>query len=270
MNLREYGEQYLKYHKGYENYAFKVFRKALKLSFASLPVRSLDYDNYKLTVGLNINSEPIRQAYYAVYQRVGFLHGARVGRGINRDIKDFNLPFFNEEFYKDLLQWLVENVGERITSVNETTIRRIQLAVEVAQRKNYSVDEMREFLQKTIDSPSFTRYQALRIARTEVGAAANFAALKAGESSGIVLEKVWIAMHDNRTRDGKPEEWDHRSMDGVSVEQNEPFVLRSRSGQVEYLDSPCDVKGSAGNVINCRCAVALRPKRDSDGFVIRR
>ena len=270
MNLSEYGRQYLKYHGAYERYAFRVFRKALKASFANLPIYNLDYSNYELVIALNVNPEPIRTAYYEVYKRVGLLHGARVGRGINREIKDFELPFFNEEFFKEVLQWLVENGGERITSVNDTTIERIKLAIELAQRKNYSVDEMREYLQKTINEPSFTKYHALRIARTEVGSAANFAASVSGKTSGLVLEKVWISTHDARTRDGRPEEWNHRDMDGKTVGQFDKFVMKSNKGQINELEYPWDAKGSAGNVIMCRCTFAYRPKRDENGLPIRR
>ena len=37
----------------------------------------------------------------------------------------------------------------------------------------------------------------------------------------------------------------------------------------EMLSFPGDPKGRAGNVVNCRCTVAIVPKRDSQGNLVR-
>jgi hypothetical protein len=52
--------------------------------------------------------------------------------------------------------------------------------------------------------------------------------------------------------------YDHVEMDGEQVEKNEPFMTPTTRGK-EALDYPGDPKGSAGNVINCRCTVAFIP-----------
>ena len=54
-------------------------------------------------------------------------------------------------------------------------------------------------------------------------------------------------------------------MNGVRVDLNQDFNV---SG--EKMMFPGDIKGSAGNVINCRCTVAQIPKRDSKGRLIRK
>mgnify|MGYP001804312122 CR=1 FL=1 len=52
-------------------------------------------------------------------------------------------------------------------------------------------------------------------------------------------------------------------MDGVRVGKDEDFDV-----QGEKLAYPGDPKGSAANVINCRCTVAVVPRRNSNGEIV--
>ena len=56
--------------------------------------------------------------------------------------------------------------------------------------------------------------------------------------------KRWVTMHDDRVREG------HALADGQEVPLGSPFVVDG-----EYLQYPGDPRGSAGNVVNCRCVV---------------
>lgn len=56
--------------------------------------------------------------------------------------------------------------------------------------------------------------------------------------------KRWVTMHDDRVREG------HALADGQEVPLGSPFVVDG-----EYLQYPGDPRGSAGNVVNCRCIV---------------
>lgn len=56
--------------------------------------------------------------------------------------------------------------------------------------------------------------------------------------------KRWVTMHDDRVREG------HSAADGQEVPLGSPFVVDG-----EYLQYPGDPRGSAGNVVNCRCVV---------------
>ena len=74
----------------------------------------------------------------------------------------------------------------------------------------------------------------------------NYALLETAKETGVVTGKEWVSGSDDRVRDG---EFDHLEADGQQVLLNEPFIV---SG--EELMFPGDPSGSAGNVINCRCA----------------
>jgi len=138
-------------------------------------------------------------------------------------------------------------------------------------------------IHKLIGRRDFYRWQALRIARTESTNTANSAALVAGDSSGLVYDKIWISGHDNRVRHFPDDNFDHRKMDGQVVAKEDYFetsgVVKDASGNKipfkEYILHPGadTVKGggksSAGNIINCRCTSALIVKRDSNGRIMR-
>jgi hypothetical protein len=75
------------------------------------------------------------------------------------------------------------------------------------------------------------------------------------------MDKVWISALDERTRQGK---FNHLEMNQKRVPLDKPFNV---SG--EKLMFPGDPKGSAGNVVNCRCSVAQVVRRDADGNIMR-
>ncbi|QHJ81918.1 MAG: hypothetical protein [Bacteriophage sp.] len=268
MTNEQYYLQYSKWRDAYDIKAFRIFRKALNQSFASMPIDNITFENYKIIIKLNIQQLPIQLAYFEVYRTIGLTHGKRVGNGINREIKRFNNDLFSREFLDSIVEWVRGNVASRIVSVSDTMAKRIERLVEVSIEQGFSVLEMQKYLTKTLGSPSFTKFQALRISRTEVTTATNHAANEAGVNAGIVLEKLWISAIDGRTRRKPRDQFDHFHMDGQTVGQFEKFVLRSKNGVVDNIDYPGDPKGSAADTIQCRCVHAFRPIRDEQGFVV--
>lgn len=107
----------------------------------------------------------------------------------------------------------------------------------------------------------FLAYRSETIARTEslraVSAGRAEAFAQTMEQAGLrpgEVERVWNATRDGRTRDT------HRAMNGqVVVGMDTPFV--SPSGA--KLLFPGDPKAPAEEVINCRCAVTFRLKKEA-------
>lgn len=269
MTNEEYLSQWIKWHRQYEIKAFRIFKEAIISTLQRIPIDNLNYYNYNEVVKLNIYQNLIEQAYIDVYTTIGLIHGNRVGRGINRDIKDFNKPLFNEDFQNLIIDWVRENCGLRITSVSNNLAKTIIELVAQSSEENLTIEQMQRFIRQRINS-GLSRYEVLRIARTETTSAANFAALESGKNSGIVMDKVWIASTDNRTRRKPKNEWSHLAMNNVAVEQDANFKVVSSKGVTDNIPYPCAPGSSAGNAISCRCAVAFKPRRDKDGFVIRR
>ena len=82
-----------------------------------------------------------------------------------------------------------------------------------------------------------------------------------------IMEKEWLSSEDSRVRTRLlPNRlYDHKEMDGVKVQLAERFNVNG-----DALRFPADYEGQAGNIINCRCAVAVLPKRDENGNLIRK
>lgn len=100
----------------------------------------------------------------------------------------------------------------------------------------------------------YNKYQAERLVRTEATNAANAATMQSAQDifPGADMQKEWISASDERTRAA------HREANGQIVDFNKPFLVKG-----EALMRPGDPRGSASNVINCRCSVAPFPKENA-------
>lgn len=89
-------------------------------------------------------------------------------------------------------------------------------------------------------------YRAERIARTEINSAANWGhyegANTISKTTGLVLQKVWMAVGDQRTRDT------HDAIDGERVMNDQTFT--------NGLRFPGDPSGPADEIVMCRCTFA--------------
>jgi len=102
----------------------------------------------------------------------------------------------------------------------------------------------------------YNKYQAERLVRTEATNAANAATMQSAKDifPGADMQKEWISANDERTRG-----W-HRisNISEPIVDFDKPFIVMG-----EELMRPGDPRGSAKNVINCRCSVAPFPKENA-------
>jgi uncharacterized protein with gpF-like domain len=129
--------------------------------------------------------------------------------------------------------------------------------------QNLSVADISRLLQQQ----GFYRAQSLRIARTETTTITNASTFMAGSSSDLVMDKVWISAQDKRTR---RKVFDHLNMNGVKVPYDDDFIVSGESLAYPGDITNREVRTSAGNIINCRCKIALIPRVDDDGFAIRK
>ena len=264
--VRKYRKLWLKRHAKYENKARIIFQRSFKKLLLEVLNKNLSINTIDAYLESYITTEKIQEVYKEVYLYVGTIHGKRVGREINKQInqKDFTLNDFLSRFERNILSWLVENAGDRIVSVKRHYLEFIRELIARGVNDNKTISEITTDLQRLIKSRNFYRWQSLRIARTETTASANYAAIVASETSGVVMDKVWISAIDIRTRKKPEDAFDHYEMHKIKVGLKDNFIV---SG--EKLRFPGDPKGSAGNVINCRCTVAQIARRDENGRIIR-
>lgn len=265
MNRSEYRKTWLRLHRAYEKKAYRIFIKSIRQTAINIPFDTLPPTNWRIVLEATVTDELIKQAYKQTYFEIGTLHGRRVGRGINRDTKSF-LPDSFTQLYRSILnQWIIYNSGSKITSVRGGLVEYLVKEIQKGIDEGLDLQTIAKNMKKLVRSRKFFKWQALRIARTETTAAANFGASIAGETSGLVLEKVWVSSHDARTRRMPKSKYDHLALDGVRVGENEMFEDNGA-----FLRYPGDTKAPAGTVINCRCAMSLVAKRDANGRLIYR
>ena len=257
--IKQYRKQWLKWHGSYEKKVRVIYQRTFKEIAKDIPFEKMSVNTYKAYLETHISKEKILQSYLKVYKEVGEVHGKRVGKQINKQInkKNFSVDGFLTEFQKTLTAWLVKNGGERIVSVRRSYADFLTEIVTKGIEENKSMSVIASDMKKRIKSRNFYRWQALRIARTETTAASNYAATVSSAVSGVYMDKVWISALDNRTREP------HYLMNRVKVPLDEPFSVGGES-----LMFAGDPKGSAGNVINCRCSIAQVVRRDSNGNIM--
>ena len=262
MTTEEYRKQWLRWHRIYERKAYYILRKAVLKSLSNINTEILTPQNYELSIRIALNNKEIEKAYIELYTEIGRQHGKRIVKGIELSKKNI----FGDVFRDNVIRYLLQFAGQRIVSVNDTLTDYILDEITKGRANNDSISQI---VTNIIKRRSFYRFQLLRIARTETTAAAGYAANEAESESGIVLEKVWVAAQDSRTRRMPVDKYDHYNMHLKRVPDGEPFEVPSRNG-IELLQFPGDPKGSAGNIIQCRCSMIKVVKRDSNGNIVTR
>lgn len=170
-----------------------------------------------------------------------------------------------EELFEQLIAYYIEQFGAlAVTQIVETTRAQISRVILAGQEEGLSIEQIAATLREAV--PEFSRLRSRIIARTETHGSSQFAQLGVARTSAFALNKAWNSVEDYRTRDFNDDgdgidDFNHRVMDGVSVELELPFMVPRLDGGAEAMMYPGDRNGSAANVINCRCAMTFR-RRD--------
>lgn len=162
-----------------------------------------------------------------------------------------------------ILNYLRKHLIENITfEVNKTTRDHLLKVLNQSITEGMGLDETVAILEKD----KFSETQAARIVRTEVNVSANAGVLAAGETYEYQMQKEWVAVHDFRTRGNNPEDHaSHVGLDGTVIDFEDVFT-DPRNG--DKLKSPGDPKAKGESIINCRCQLTLKAKRDERGRLI--
>lgn len=271
----KYRTAWLRLHKTYERRAYNILIKYFREQALKVPYEYLDKDTLETTINNTIKIGGLYTVYYNMYNLIGLLHGERIGLGVNRDIKNFEMMRFRYEWQKTLLKWIMENVGYRIESVRKDFVKYIVQLVYDSFEQGITLRDLTNNIHKLINRRDFYKWQAERIARTESTLAANRSIATAGDTLGLLYDKIWISGHDARVRTNPKDQFDHRAMDGVQIHREDYFAVPNTDGKPELIEFPgSDIqkdgtRTSAGNVINCRCTWSILVRRDSNGRIIR-
>jgi hypothetical protein len=157
-----------------------------------------------------------------------------------------------------IIDYLATVGAERITEIIKYTkkyvLKRLKPILQEGISNGDGIAVISRRIIRDIDEYKigFSRYRADRIARTEIVGTSNWASYSSAKAAGISdqIKKKWSCIIDGRERET------HREMnDKPAIGMNEFFEVRRPDGGVDLMEYPADPRGSAGNVINCRCAI---------------
>lgn len=179
-------------------------------------------------------------------KRLGETDLSALNHGFGQTLTSESATFPNDKAQK----FLEERGGEQITNITEYTREQIKGVISRAYKEQAPSDEISTRIQEHFGFIKEGR--AKTITRTEtLTAVSQGQKMKINELEEIqpgfkgTLKKRWITAQDERVRDGKGGDADHVGLDGEVVNENETFS--------NGLELPRDTRGSAKEVINCRC-----------------
>ncbi|GAA4299498.1 phage minor head protein [Nibribacter koreensis] len=196
-----------------------------------------------------LSEKPIKEAMVEVYTLVGVAFAREQYRALKSHETDFLTKAEAEEsvWMRFMRRFALEKAGERIAGITETTLKKVRSVLETAVGEGLSIPNTVKLLKDEFAGINKTR--ATVIARTEIIGSANAGSTLGARSTGLALNKVWLATRDSRVRSS------HIGVDGQTVDLNGKFKV----GGAE-LDHPGDPTGPASEVIQCRCVPLYEPK----------
>lgn len=154
-------------------------------------------------------------------------------------------------FENSVRNWIATWGAQKVVQITSTTEAQIKGLIMEGVEEGLGTDAIARMMRQKI--PQLSQVRSHVIARTETHNAAGFGNDAAARSTGLDLDKEWISVNDDRTRD---DDFDHVTPDGQTVGLHEKFVI---SG--EEMNYPGDPSASAGNVVNCRCVAGYIESR---------
>ena len=142
-------------------------------------------------------------------------------------------------------EWIAQHGAELVKTIQSTNIVDVRNVILLGKQQNLLMPEIAKNIRKFYDDRS--SFKAMRIARTEVSAAAGFGQREAAMQSGVAKGKKWMSSRDDRVRDR------HFAMDGEEKQMDELYT--------NGLMYPGDPNGSAAEVIQCRCVEEYLSKK---------
>lgn len=237
---REYKHKWDRFQKRWERIYTTKFKKALQTQA------------HQQTTQGYITSAPIYEVLLDLYRKVGPLWAfhtklhkiaaqpavkARMPMGFNERIVELMKLYFGIDLLVD---------AEQMTQYSREVIAKI---LEDAATSGASINDV---VRSITGSSEFGEMRARRIARTETVTAANGAAIINAKELGLPMRKIWLAIHDKRTRHS------HRSVDNVTIPLDDSFLVgAARMGQPGARRQPNGSSVPPQYVVNCRCTLGF-------------
>jgi len=157
--------------------------------------------------------------------------------GEPKSAKPTELKWVFDPFKPSARRWIGNHTAMSIKTILDTNKADVKAIVMRGFDENQTTSQIAKQIRQfyTDQSP----YKAMRVARTEVGAAAGFGQREAALQSGVVKTHRFLSSRDDRVRDS------HIALDGEEKPIDEPYS----NGQM----FPGDPSVDPSDFVNCRC-----------------
>ncbi len=170
----------------------------------------------------------------------------------NQDIDGYTFTLVNEKAVENLIKSnKIELPPKKVNIPKDQAWNAKNINSQLLQGiiQGESIAKIAKRLQNVTD---MNKRSALRNARTMITGAENKGrqdSFKKAQDDGVIMEREWIAAHDDRTR-----AW-HLDLHGVRVGVDEPW--ENDYGEIMF---PGDPTADPANVYNCRCSIRAHIK----------
>jgi len=197
----------------------------------------------------------INEAMKVNYRRVSEIYFERTLEDLE-NAKSAEQKDTENIFWDTMNKWIATEAAREVVMVNSTTRKILNSIIKRGIEDGLGDPEIAKNI-RTL-SPISNKVRANRIARTETHTAYSKATNETIRSTTTrIRNKVWVSAGDERVR------IDHAVASGQSVGMDEFFFVGN-----EHLEFPGDSRGSAGNIINCRCIVNYITVRQFRNFYL--
>lgn len=150
--------------------------------------------------------------------------------------------------FVDITTAFIERQGLfKARELTNTTKEILTRVIRNGEQDGLGVEAIAKNISQSIGG-SISDSRARTIARTETHMAAGFGMQEQAKDAGYPVNKVWVAVEDDRTRET------HTFVDGTEIAIDDNFQVGN-----DLLQYPGDPNGSPEETINCRCTLIYTP-----------
>ena len=198
-----------------------------------------------------INGQLDESGYYFDWQKGLFLNaGLPRAKSIVRDLSRAKAEDIPGLWESELTRYAERRAGENIVSVTGSLKDKlVDITRGLMAEDTYGVEKLTQMIFKEYNT--IAEWMVRRIAQTETMIGLAEAGDVAARSLDIGFTKTWAVSGLGNTRDS------HLAMDGIEVDDDEPFRLEDCLMMYPHDSS---FGAPAGEIINCACDCIRRPK----------
>lgn len=198
-----------------------------------------------------INGQLDESGYYFDWQKGLFLNaGLPRAKSIVRDLSRAKAEDVPGLWESELTRYAEQRAGENIVSVTGSLKEKlVDITRGLMAEDTYGVEKLTQMIFKEYNT--IAEWMVRRIAQTETMIGLAEAGDVAARSLDIGFTKTWAVSGLGNTRDS------HLAMDGIEVDDDEPFRLEDCLMMYPHDSS---FGAPAGEIINCACDCIRRPK----------